>query len=85
MAETAVPTIHEIVRNLGGTPTAKTVVPALEELRDTLGEGGIGQAVSDWLDQHPEATTTVQPNSITRKELNAGVALTSAELAAILV
>lgn len=85
MAETAVPVIHEITRNLGGTPASETVVPALKELRDQIGEGGIGQAVSNWLDDHPEATTTVQPNSITRTELNASVALTQAELAAILV
>lgn len=84
MAETAVPVIHEITRNLGGTPASETVVPALEELRDQIGEGGIGQAVSDWLDEHPEATTTVEDDSITPAKLNESVALTSADLAAIL-
>lgn len=52
MAETAVPTIGEIIANLGGTMTAKTVVPALEELKDLLGEGGIGGAVNAWMDEH---------------------------------
>ena len=69
MADTAVPTIGEIVRNLGGTPTAKTVVPALEELKALLGEGGISDAVDAWLDAHPEATTTVQDNSVTLAKL----------------
>ena len=32
------------------------------------------QAVSDWLDRHPEATTTVQDRSITNKKLADGVA-----------
>ena len=69
MADTAVPTIGEIVRNLGGTPTATTVVPALEELKTLLGEGGIAEAVDAWLDAHPEATTTVQDNSVTLAKL----------------
>ena len=32
------------------------------------------QAVSDWLDAHPEATTTVQDNAITRQKINSGFA-----------
>lgn len=63
MADTAVPTIGEIIGNLGGTPTAKTVVPALEELKALLGEGGIADAVDAWLEAHPEAIT-VQDGSI---------------------
>lgn len=42
MADTAVPTIGEIITNLGGTPTAQTIVPALEELRDAIGSGACG-------------------------------------------
>ena len=45
MAETAVPVVGEIISNLGGTMTAKTLVPALEELKDQIGEGGITPAV----------------------------------------
>lgn len=52
MADTAVPTIGEIIANLGGTMTAETVVPALEELKDLLGEGGIGGAVNAWMDEN---------------------------------
>lgn len=52
MADTAVPTIGEIVSNLGGTMTATTVVPALEELKDLLGEGGIDEAVRAYLEEH---------------------------------
>lgn len=50
--ETAVPVIHDIVRNLGGTPTAKTLVPALKELENLLGEGGIDEAVRAYLEEH---------------------------------
>lgn len=52
MADTAVEAIGEIIANLGGTMTAKTVVPALEELKDLLGEGGIGDAVNAWMDEN---------------------------------
>lgn len=52
MAETAVPVVGEIISNLGGTMTAKTLVPALEELKDLLGDGGIDEAVRAYLDEH---------------------------------
>lgn len=65
MADTAVETIGEIIANLGGAMTATTVVPALDELKDLLGEGGITDAVDAWLEEHPEATTTVEDGSIT--------------------
>lgn len=52
MADTAVPTIGEIITNLGGTPTAATIVPALEELNALLGEGGIDSAVREYLEEH---------------------------------
>ena len=32
------------------------------------------QAVNDWLDEHPEATTTVEDGSVTYAKLNPGVA-----------
>ena len=65
MADTAVPVVGEIIANLGGTMTAETIVPALEELKGLLGEGGITDAVDAWLEEHPEATTTVEDGSIT--------------------
>lgn len=49
------------------------------------GSGDIATAIVSWLNAHPEATTTVQIDSITRDKLNSSVALTSSELAAILV
>ena len=84
MADTAVPIIREIITNLGGTSDATTVVEALSDLKDLLGEGGISEAVDAWLDEHPEATTTVEDDAITRAKINESVALTSDELAAIL-
>ena len=50
--ETAVPIIREIISNLGGTSDAETVVPALKDLQDLLGEGGISEAVADYLTEH---------------------------------
>ena len=51
MADTAVETIGEIIANLGGAMTATTVVPALDELKDLLGDGGITDAVEHVADQ----------------------------------
>lgn len=70
MADTAVPTIGEIITNLGGTPTAQTIVPALEELRDAIGSGLVDPSVvEEVLAGHPEWTTTVQDNSVTGRKL----------------
>lgn len=66
---TSLGVLHEILNNLGDSNTYNYVVDALEALLNVLGEGGIGQAVSDWLAAHPEATTTVQNGSITLLKL----------------
>lgn len=66
---TSLGVLHEILNNLGDSNTYLTVVDALEALLNVLGEGGIGEAVSDWLAAHPEATTTVQNGSITLLKL----------------
>lgn len=50
--DTAVSVLTDIIENLGGTTDAETVVPALKDLQDLLGEGGIGEAVSDYLTEH---------------------------------
>ncbi len=50
--ETAVSVIREIIENLGGESDAETVVPALKDLEELLGEGGISQAVSDYMQEH---------------------------------
>lgn len=44
----------------------------LEEIRDAilgLPTSGVQEAVDEWLDEHPEATTTVQDGSLTYKKL----------------
>ena len=50
--ETAVSVLLEIIENAGGTSDARTVVEALDDLRDLLGEGGITEAVYAWLADH---------------------------------
>lgn len=57
MADTAVPIIREIIENLGGSSDAETVVTALEDLKDLLGEGGISEAVADFLTEHGASVT----------------------------
>ena len=49
-----------------GVPTAKAVYDAIVDA--SLG-GGAQQIIEDWLDAHPEATTTVQDGSITNAKL----------------
>ena len=53
---------------------------ALEAVVDTLNDGGldlkdsvIQQEIDDWLDGHPEATTTVQDGAITRAKLDSNL------------
>jgi hypothetical protein len=44
----------------------------LDEYKDIF-TGDVGESVENWLDEHPEATTTVQDGSITYNKLNANV------------
>lgn len=85
MAETAVPVVGEIISNLGDTMTAKTLVPALEELRDTIGSGIVDpEVVEEVLAEHPEWTTTVQDGSISFGKLaNDAHYMTTAEVLAL--
>lgn len=63
--------LDEIVDVLGGTSGQyETVVPVLQQIKELLAAGitdpeAIAEAVAAWLDEHPEATTTVQDGSIT--------------------
>lgn len=50
--ETVVEVLRGIIENLGGTTDAETVVRALKDLQDLLGEGGIGEAVNDYFTEH---------------------------------
>lgn len=54
----------------------KEAVSQLKEDLDTLNQGGlnlkedfIGKQVNNWLDEHPEATTTVQDGSLNEKKI----------------
>ena len=63
--------LNQIVDVLGGqSGQYETVVPVLQQIKELLASGitdpeAIAEAVSAWLDEHPEATTTVQDGSIT--------------------
>lgn len=81
MADTAVEAIGEIISNLGGTMTAKTLVPALEELKDLLGEGGITNAVDAWMDENGDAYIN---EYITEHGLEVGYTVTDGDLAVVL-
>jgi len=67
--------LDEIVDVLGGTSGQyETVVPVLQQIKELLAAGitdpeAIAEAVAAWLDEHPEATTTVQDGSITDQKL----------------
>ena len=50
---------------------AGTTIALIKALAPKMDPAVIEQAVSDWLDDHPEATTTVQDGSITEVKLNA--------------
>ena len=59
-----------------GVAVAKAIFKTQEDI-DTLNQGGlvlkedfISQQIENWLDEHPEATTTVQDYSITTKKLH---------------
>ena len=64
----------------------------LQDQIDTLNEGGliisndvIEESVSDWLNNHPEATTTVSDGSITLVKLNnSNIRITNAEIDGII-
>lgn len=81
MADTAIEAIGEIIANLGGTMTAKTLVPALEELKDLLGEGGITGAVDAWMDENGD---TYIHEYITEHGLEVGYTVTDGDLAVVL-
>ena len=67
--------LDEIVDVLGGqSGQYETVVPVLRQIKELLASGitdpeSIAEAVTAWLDEHPEATTTVQDGSITEAKL----------------
>lgn len=62
----------------GAPADAKATGDKLSELKDDLSEyesiftGNVDESVRAWLDEHPEATTTVQDGSLTYKKLVTG-------------
>ena len=48
MADTALPQVKGMVTDLGGTFTAKTIVPALKELREVISGGGVSGGGGEW-------------------------------------
>lgn len=67
--------LDQIVDVLGGqSGQYETVVPVLQQIKELLAAGitdpeAIAEAVTAWLDEHPEATTTVRDGSITVMKL----------------
>ena len=73
--------LHEIINKLNGEqvgelqPPRSRVEILLQEILEKIGGGevdpeAIEQAVYDWLDEHPEATTTVEDGAISYAKLN---------------
>ena len=80
--ENPVQVITDNTLSVAGTPAdalaTGTAVDSLKGDLDTLNQGGlnlkedfIGQQVNEWLDEHPEATTTVQDGAITEPKIHA--------------
>lgn len=71
--------VEDILESLiDGEDPSETIVPQsrveelLEELHDAMGPSDqqVEEAVSDWLDDHPEATTTVEDGAISYAKLD---------------
>lgn len=45
-----------------------SILSRISDLEEAL-SSGISEAVGDWLDAHPEATTTVEDGSVTKAKL----------------
>ena len=67
----------EVTNNKTQIENTEEKVDLLKTNVDLLNEGGlllkedfIGNQVNSWLDEHPEATTTVQDNSLTSNKMN---------------
>ena len=73
MADTELEVLDEIVDVLGGTSGQyETVVPTLRQIKELLGDEALAGYVGAWLDEHPEATTTVEDDSLTTAKYKDG-------------
>lgn len=85
MADTVIPTIMDIASDHGwpGGEMPETVIEALGILAGYISAGAdpevIADAVAEWLEAHPEATTTVQDGTITLAKLSPDLVATDEE------
>lgn len=85
MADTVIPTIMDIAGDHGwpGGEMPDTVIEALGILAGYISAGAdpevIADAVAEWLEAHPEATTTVQDGTITLAKLSPDLVATDEE------
>ena len=49
---------------------SESVIPGIEDIVTDVVDDVVGDNVGDWLDEHPEATTTVQDGAITKAKIN---------------
>lgn len=71
-------TVDITLSHAGQGAEAKAVGDAIDELRGAISDitvGGVDAVVEQWLDDHPEATTTVQDGSITSEKLTSALYL----------
>ena len=52
---------------------SESVIPGIEDLIESTIGGDVPAAVESWLDEHPEATTTVQDGAISYRKLDANL------------
>lgn len=87
--QTAIGVLNDMIDTLAGehVEIPETIVPALLVLSGYISNlgGDIEEAVANYLDAHPEATTTVQDGSITARKFADGVftALTDEQIDAM--
>ncbi len=70
LANDVIPTMSSTVKGIAKVGSGLVVN---DEVLELDGGGDIEGAVQSWLDEHPEATTTVEDNSITMAKLNSDV------------
>lgn len=68
--------VHDEETNTDGV--AKVSIDAVHEFVED-----VSGAVEGWLDEHPEATTTVQDGAITSEKINESVSITDGEIDAL--
>ena len=84
------PDIDTTLTQSGQAADAKATGDEIADLKEDLNEyesiftGDVDESVKNWLDEHPEATTTVQDGSITANKFNESVDITNNEINSII-